>query len=337
MDWSNETYVRLYTRDTTNWKRMGWDGQSVLMHVLRKVDRAGTLDLGGLDPWEAVMLHIGCTEEVARRGVEAMLKVEAVAIVGDRMVFGNFIEAQECTKSDRLRAKESRERKARGESQDVTPPSRNVTPESRDVTPPSQPVTPRHAPSRAVTPRHSLLCSALQRSALPCSATQEGERAGAPPPPPPPQAPPDPEPPELEPGEPDCDPGERLRIPALVRVEFERACFEATGNQPVLDARGIGHCATIARWLDTNHGADPRAALKRLLAGFFANGKAAEKSFPIAFLATNPPEYFAPPRRTSGFMAPAPASAFTGPMQTGDEIFGPLIDPPPKTAGVRRA
>ena len=175
MDWRNEAYVRVYTRDTTNWKRLGWDGQCVMMQLFRKVDRAGTLDLGGLDPWEAVALHTGAPEDVAKRGIASILRVEAAKVIGGLLVFPNFIEAQECSKSDKLRAKESRERHRRGESQDVTAPSQNVTPESQDVTLPSQAVTSGHAESRTVTPRHSLLCSALHTNALQGSASAGGD------------------------------------------------------------------------------------------------------------------------------------------------------------------
>lgn len=177
MDWSNESYVRLYVRDTTNWRRIGWDGQCVLMQLLRKLDRAGTMELAGLEPWEAVMLHINGPEDVCKRGVAELLRVETMVILGDRLVFPSFIEAQECTKSDRLRAKESRDRRARPESQPVTAPSQNVTGESQDVTKPSQVVTSGHEPSRAVTPRHSLLCSALPYSALPSLPVLSDARA----------------------------------------------------------------------------------------------------------------------------------------------------------------
>jgi hypothetical protein len=162
MDWSNESYVRLYVRDTTSWKRLGWDGQCVLMQLLRKVDRAGTMDLDGIEPWEAVMLHTGAPLETAQRGVEALLRVGVIELRAGMIVFPNFLDAQECSKSDKLRAKESRERKARGSSQ-------NVTLESRDVTKPSQVVTSGHEPSQRVT-----LCSAVL-----CNTGEE--RASAPP------------------------------------------------------------------------------------------------------------------------------------------------------------
>lgn len=145
-------------------------------------------------------------------------------------------------------------------------------------------------------------------------------------------------PPELEPGEPECDPSERMRVPALVRLEFERGLFETTGNSPVWTEDNARRCDTIAAWLDKNHGQDPRAALKRLLAGFFGSARAAERSFPLAFLASNPQEYFAPPKQArdvrKGFVAPAPPSAFkaTDPVEAFKRMGLPPPQPLPKTS-----
>jgi hypothetical protein len=167
MDWSNERYVRLYVRDTTSWRRLGWDGQCMLMHLLRRADRSGALEIDGLEPWEAAMLQTGAPEDVARRGVEAMLRVGVVEVRGALLVFPNYLAAQECTKSDALRAREYRERRAAGNF--VT--NRDAI-ESRDVTVSSQVDRDRHEPSHGVTP-----CSAVQ-----CSTVQYTEAsAGSPP------------------------------------------------------------------------------------------------------------------------------------------------------------
>jgi hypothetical protein len=149
VDWSNERYVRLYIRDTTTWKILGWDGQCLLMQLLRKVDRCGFLSLDGLEPWEGAALHTGASEEAARRGVEVLLRKGVLEHRGQSLVFPNYLAAQECVKSDALRAKEYRERRLVTDS-DVT--SREVTIESRHVSPPSRNDRARHAASRGVTP-----------------------------------------------------------------------------------------------------------------------------------------------------------------------------------------
>lgn len=147
MDWTNERYVRLFVRDTTTWKRIGWDGQCVLMQLLRRVDRSGVLPLDDLEPWECVMLHTGAPEDSARRGMDALLRVGTFEVRGTHLVMPNYLEAQECVKSDALRAKEYRER--RSASNFVT--NRDDM-ESQIVTQPSQVDRARHAASRGVTP-----------------------------------------------------------------------------------------------------------------------------------------------------------------------------------------
>jgi hypothetical protein len=309
VDWSNEPYVRLYTRDSTNWKRIGWNGQCVLMALLRKVDRSGALDLEGLEPWEAVKLHVDCPEDVAKEGVAALLRVETLVIRGGLLVFPNHIAAQEATKSDRLRQKESRERRARGESirnthRDST--SQNVTPESQDV-------TPGHARSRPVTPGHSWLCCTLPSSAERTrNARASGQAAGPPP----------------EPDEPSSSAADTKRPSQVVRLAFERRFFDATGNRPSWGPKAVDACQRIGAWLDdgVRDGPEFDAKLRRLLDGFFADEWARNATYPIGDLAERTVRYFAPPKPVrdvrKGFVDPAPASAFTNPTDL-DSLFGP--------------
>jgi hypothetical protein len=46
MDWENERYVRVYTRDTIDWVALGWEAQSLFLLLIRKVDRSGVLEIG---------------------------------------------------------------------------------------------------------------------------------------------------------------------------------------------------------------------------------------------------------------------------------------------------
>lgn len=110
MDWSNESYVRIYTRDTTNWLKCRWEGQMLFTFILRKVDRAGRLD-GIEDPVEDLSLVTGIPPEIVEVGLKRILKREFITIFDGTLVVPNFIEAQEATKSDRQRQKESRERR----------------------------------------------------------------------------------------------------------------------------------------------------------------------------------------------------------------------------------
>lgn len=144
MDWPNERYVRLFTRNTTTWRRLLWDGQCMLLHLLRVVDRAGVLDIQDMEPAEACAMHTGAPPDVAERGIAKMLELGVVVHEGTRLRFPNFLEAQECPMTDKQRAKVSREKRA---SQNVTAPSQDVTVKSQVVTQPSHGVTARHSSS----------------------------------------------------------------------------------------------------------------------------------------------------------------------------------------------
>lgn len=114
MDWSNERYVRVYTRDTTTWKLMDWRAHTVLLHLFRKVDRAGVLDVGddGVLGLAAVLelpieiVESGIAQLCASRGAQP-----TVIATGSAFVLPRFIEAQEAPQSDVQRQRELRARR----------------------------------------------------------------------------------------------------------------------------------------------------------------------------------------------------------------------------------
>jgi len=111
MDFANEHYVRLYTRDTTTWKRLQFTGQTTLMHLLRKLDMAGVIDIEDMEPWEAVVLHCHVPAEIAKPGMAECLRLGVVLHRGRTLVAPNYRVANEVSKSDRQRQHESRERR----------------------------------------------------------------------------------------------------------------------------------------------------------------------------------------------------------------------------------
>jgi hypothetical protein len=153
MDWSNERYVRLYVRDTKTWKKARWEGQCLFMMLLRIVDRAGVLD-DIEDPVEDLSLMTGLPEEVVQVGYERLEKSGAVELRGSYLLIPNFIEAQEASKSDAQRQRESREgRRARALS--VTKRDNGETECDSDELKrdkKSQVVTTGHNRSQVVTP-----------------------------------------------------------------------------------------------------------------------------------------------------------------------------------------
>lgn len=155
MDWSNEPYVRLYSRDTATWRRLRGEGQAVLSLLMRKLDQAGVMD-GIVDPYDDVSVAIGLPLEFVKTGLDNLFKNEVFLFKDDVIFMPNFMEAQTASKSDKQRQKESRDNR-RAKADFVT--KRDTV--SQNVTDKSQKVTKCHDSSQAVTTGHSLHCSTM--------------------------------------------------------------------------------------------------------------------------------------------------------------------------------
>ncbi|MEY4547640.1 MAG: hypothetical protein RL685_3835 [Pseudomonadota bacterium] len=107
MNFEDETYVRLYTRDTKTWLRLGFEGQAVLMLTLRKLDRSGVLD-GIDDPASDLALVLGAPVELVRTGLQRLIDCGVIALADGQLVVPNFMQAQNCRQSDRIRKQKSR-------------------------------------------------------------------------------------------------------------------------------------------------------------------------------------------------------------------------------------
>lgn len=156
MDFANERWVKLYTRDTASWVALSWPARNLLMQLLRKVDRAGAIDLGRV----GVRALAGLLNAADHRAeVEASLRelLDDGAVIlsdgGARLVIPNFIEAQETRMSASARAKLSRDKKKAGLSvtkRDATITKRDAGEAQPTVTKRDDNVTPRDA---SATPR----------------------------------------------------------------------------------------------------------------------------------------------------------------------------------------
>ncbi len=106
MDWSEERYVRVYTRDTADLLAFGFEGRAVWWELIRKLDRAGVLEHGGEIEVVADLLRIPL--EFFQVGIARIAKRGCVKLTETAIVVPNFIEAQEALQSDRTRQRESR-------------------------------------------------------------------------------------------------------------------------------------------------------------------------------------------------------------------------------------
>lgn len=147
MNWDDERYVRLYTRQTPTWLMMAWQGRAVFPLLLKAADRAGVIELGdeGLVGLAAL---IGLPIEVVTPGIETLRVKGTVRVTAHAIVIPKFIEAQEVPISDAARKRAQRERARDIAAQAEFLKSAGVV--SEDV---SRGVTPRPAESQPVTPR----------------------------------------------------------------------------------------------------------------------------------------------------------------------------------------
>ncbi len=169
MRWEDERYVRLYTRDTPEFKALSWQARGLFALIMRKVDRAGILAVGRLG-LKGVAVAVDAPWVEVERPLRELLEDGCVAFdePNTNVVLPNFLPAQEALQSDAARKRASRERaramfggstdaseKARAALGGVTERDRNGHETGHVVTSgagESRTVTDGHAESREVTP-----------------------------------------------------------------------------------------------------------------------------------------------------------------------------------------
>lgn len=152
MDWSNEPYVRVYTRETDDDMALSWEAMAVWNQLMKRFDRSGFVETRRGARGVAAITRIPVP--VVERVLQELIEDGRLVAVDGGFVAPNYIAAQEASKSDRQRQKDSRDRRravalnVTNRDTDVANPNGAVT--NRDVS-----VTTGHEESRAVT-----LCSA---------------------------------------------------------------------------------------------------------------------------------------------------------------------------------
>lgn len=142
MDWANEEYVRLYVRETADDLELSWEAIALWRALLTKFDRSGLITVR--NGWMSVARLVRMPEPVVERAGAELVADGRVRAVERGFLAPNFTEAQTASKSDKLRQRESRDRRrADAMSQAID------SAKSRHE--PSQAVTSGHAPSRNVT------------------------------------------------------------------------------------------------------------------------------------------------------------------------------------------
>lgn len=160
--WEDERYVKLYVRDTINWTLLSYDAQSLVMHLLRKVNRAGVLEIGPHGARGLAVLLRHPDSDRLQKTLDELTAAGTITIRSGVLTFPNFIDAQESKQSDKARQAKSRELarlKALGFEDLGSAVSQNVT-DCHDV---SRDVTDCHDLSQPVTTRLAVPCCAETR------------------------------------------------------------------------------------------------------------------------------------------------------------------------------
>lgn len=164
MNWEDERYVRVYTRDTTSWLLWSWQAQALFCLLLRKADRTGAIDLGAHGK-RGVCAHVKMPWELAEGALDELLTDGCLQVRNETstdrnaktiLVFVNFVAAQEAVASSKLRQQRWREKapKPNETSTDGDVSLRNVDAARRGETR-GDSVPSRAVPSRAVLPEEA--------------------------------------------------------------------------------------------------------------------------------------------------------------------------------------
>lgn len=161
MDWAEERYVRVYTRDTVEWSALCWEAQAVWLQMLRKFDRTGAIALGKLGRKGLAGL-LRMPLEIIEAGLNGLVEDGCIQEHAGYIIAPNFLEAQEAktrpvSAAERQQSRREKLKAKVSESQgERHAPSRNVTAvtKSHDVTP----VPSLAVPSRTLPKEDSSTC-----------------------------------------------------------------------------------------------------------------------------------------------------------------------------------
>lgn len=93
MNWAREDWVRLYVRDSTQWKMLTWGARSVLLHLLRVVEYpSGWLE--NHHGAKGLSAMLSAPEEVVVGALEELQKAGTIMVLEGGLHMLNFCEAQ---------------------------------------------------------------------------------------------------------------------------------------------------------------------------------------------------------------------------------------------------
>lgn len=115
MRFEDERWVKVFIRDTTNWKLLPWQAKCLLSLLFRKVDCAGRIDVGN-NHVRSLAAMVDLPMEVVEAGLAGLIACnegdEPTAVIDGRdLVLVKFAEAQNANASAKARQREWRARR----------------------------------------------------------------------------------------------------------------------------------------------------------------------------------------------------------------------------------
>lgn len=90
MDYDNARWVKLYCQDTGTWLRLGWQGRTVALHLLRSVNLSGVLSDLGTEPELILAELLRLPLDVVTPGLAALVRTGTVTLGGGILVWTAF-------------------------------------------------------------------------------------------------------------------------------------------------------------------------------------------------------------------------------------------------------
>ncbi len=110
MDFENARWVKLYCQDTGTWLRLGWQGRTLALHLLRAVNASGVLSDLGDEPAIVLAELLRLPLEVVEPGLSSLLRTETITLQKGVLVWLKFMDAQRSRKSETQRKAEFRKK-----------------------------------------------------------------------------------------------------------------------------------------------------------------------------------------------------------------------------------
>jgi uncharacterized phage protein (TIGR02220 family) len=93
MDWANETWRKLYVRETVNWSRLSWEARGVYLLLLKACDGFGRVELGAIG-LEGIGYLLRAPWREIEASVRELLEIGYLRLSGSGVELVGFEEAQ---------------------------------------------------------------------------------------------------------------------------------------------------------------------------------------------------------------------------------------------------